>query len=74
MNVPFTGRVPSGSTRLKRRQLRRLGWCMCAIAHWQWDARRSEQQHLEYLQRALTQAVRERVCVEEMIENAAPGE
>jgi hypothetical protein len=33
----FVGRMPSGATLLKRRQLRHLGWRVVYIPYWKWD-------------------------------------
>jgi len=32
-----SGREPSGSTLLKRRQLERLGYTAVAVPYWEWD-------------------------------------
>ena len=33
----FVGRVPTGATLLKRRQLRHFGWRLVSLPYWEWD-------------------------------------
>jgi hypothetical protein len=33
----FVGRKPTGATKLKRRQLRHLGWRLVSIPYWEWN-------------------------------------
>jgi len=51
-----SSRVPSGSTALKRRQLRAAGVRLLAVPYWEWDALRNEAERREYLRRGLDEA------------------
>ena len=54
----FVGRVPTGATALKQRQLRAAGWALLAVPYWEWNemgggaARRRE-----YLSRRVAEVV-----------------
>ena len=43
-------RRPNGSTRLKRKQLRQLGYTVVSVPFWEWNALKGEQEKSEYLE------------------------
>ena len=43
-------RRPNGGTRLKRKQLRQLGYAMVSVPFWEWQALEGEQEQSEYLE------------------------
>jgi len=43
-------RRPNGSTRLKRKQLRQLGYAMVSVPFWEWKELQGEQEQSEYLE------------------------
>ena len=43
-------RRPNGSTRLKRKQLRQLGYAVVSVPFWEWDALVGEAEQSEYLE------------------------
>ena len=45
----FTGRSPTASTMLKRRQLRSMGWNLLPVPYFEWDPLRNQQEECEYL-------------------------
>ena len=48
------GRLPTGSTLLKHRQIGLLGYMVVSVPHWEWDAlRRGKDQEQAYSLRAL---------------------
>ncbi len=49
----FVGGEPTGTTLLKRRQLRHLGWRLVSVPYWEWDA---AQHRSAYLSSALENA------------------
>ena len=50
----FLGRTPTGTTALKRRQLRAAGWALLPVPYWEWDALGSSKAaKQEYLRAAL---------------------
>ena len=50
----FCGRVPTGATALKRRQLRAVGWALLPVPYWEWDALdRNAAAKQEYIRSAL---------------------
>jgi len=50
-------RLPTGSTLLKQRQLRQLGYKVVSVPYWEWDAlRRDKDQEQAYLFKALSPA------------------
>ena len=49
----FLGRTPTGTTALKRRQLRAAGWALLPVPYWEWDALGSKAAKQEYLTVAL---------------------
>ena len=52
----FCGRMPTGATALKRRQLRAAGWALLPVPYWEWDALGSDKvAKQEYLRTALQQ-------------------
>ena len=54
----FVGRVPTGATALKRRQLRAAGWALVSVPYWEWDdLDRDDAQKRAYLVRGLEAAV-----------------
>jgi len=48
----FVGRVPTGATLLKRRQLRHFGWRLVSVPYWEWDELAHRDQTKEREQRA----------------------
>ena len=53
-----SGRLPTGSTLLKRRQLGQLGYEVVSVPYWEWNAlRRDKDQEQAYLFRALAECV-----------------
>jgi len=48
----FVGRVPTGATLLKRRQLRHFGWRLVSVPYWKWDELAHRDQTKEREQRA----------------------
>jgi len=48
----FVGRVPTGATLLKRRQLRHFGWRLVSVPYWEWDELHHPDQSKEREQRA----------------------
>ena len=49
-----SGRVPTGSTLLKQRQLGQLGYKMVSVPYWEWDAlRRDKDRERAFLSTAL---------------------
>ena len=57
----FVGHKPTGSTLLKRRQLRSAGWALVEVPYWEWNALRKEGTGAKerYLERKLGEAVGE---------------
>ena len=53
----FCGRIPTGATALKRRQLRAVGWVLLPVPYWEWDGLSSNSARQEYLRAALRQHV-----------------
>ena len=57
-----TDRRPTGSTVLKRRQLRHFGWTLLSVPYWEWEALRDEDRFIQrqmqcaYLAEALDEA------------------
>eukprot|EP00964_Phaeocystis_antarctica_P155812 scaffold125150_cov64-Phaeocystis_antarctica.AAC.1 len=49
----FLGRTPTGTTALKRRQLRAAGWALLPVPYWEWNALDSKAAKQEYLRAAL---------------------
>ena len=49
----FWGRAPTGSTRLKRRQLRAFGWSLVYVPYWEWNALNGDQERADYMRRKL---------------------
>ena len=49
----FVGRTPTGTTALKRRQLRAAGWTLLPVPYWEWNALGSKAAKQEYLRVAL---------------------
>ena len=49
----FLGRTPTGTTALKRRQLRAAGWALLPVPYWEWNALDSKAAKQEYLRVAL---------------------
>jgi hypothetical protein len=45
----FVGREPTGTTLLKRRQLRHLGWRLVSVPYWEWDLAEGSGRGAEYL-------------------------
>ena len=43
------GRTPSGSTLLKRKQLRQLGYTVVAVPFWEWDALKNAEVKRRYV-------------------------
>ena len=52
----FLGRVPTGATQLKRRQLRAFGWSLVDVPYWEWNALNGDQERAAYLRRKLDAA------------------
>ena len=48
----FVGRVPTGATLLKRRQLRHFGWRLVTMPYWEWDELHHPDQSKQREQRA----------------------
>ena len=48
----FVGRVPTGATLFKRRQLRHFGWRLVSVPYWEWDELHHPDQSKEREQRA----------------------
>ena len=44
------GRMPSGSTLLKRKQLGQLGYAVTPVPFWEWNAQRGEEAKQQYLE------------------------
>ena len=42
-------RRPNGSTRLKRKQLRQLGYTVVSVPFWEWQELQGEEEQSEYL-------------------------
>ncbi len=49
----FVGREPNGTTLLKRRQLRHLGWRLVSATHWKWEWLQTPAHRSEYLASSL---------------------
>ena len=69
----FLGRTPTGTTALKRRQLRAAGWALLPVPYWEWDALGSSKAaKQEYLQGALERLAQEAGAVLEPGAAGAP--
>ena len=42
--------LPNGSTLLKRKQLRQLGYAVVSVPFWEWQALRGDEEQREYLE------------------------
>ena len=49
------GRRPNGATLLKRGLLRRAGWRVVAVPHWEWEACAGAAEQQAYLRRRLSE-------------------
>ena len=52
----FWGRTPTGTTLLKRRQLRAAGWSLLSVPLWEWDDLGSSRTRKKYLEAGLKKA------------------
>ena len=74
----FFGRVPTGATAMKRRQVRHLGWRVMSVPHWEWaelgragEAGR-ESRESDYISRQLIGLWTAEISAEALRGSAAP--